>query len=80
MASIEEDFENKEELQWEAINIIDELVSRYNAEKSPTIREQVANALFNKGVTLGQLDRSEDAIKVYDEMVKRYGEDHTNIK
>ena len=77
LANMEEDFENKKELQWEAINIIDELVSRHNAEKSPALREQVAQALVNKGVTLGQLDRSEDKIKVYDELVKRYDDDQT---
>ena len=38
------------------------------------MREQVATALFNKGVTLGQLDRSEEEIGVYDQVVERYGE------
>jgi TolA-binding protein len=33
----------------------------------------VARALFNKGVTLGALGRSADAIAVYDEVVARYG-------
>ena len=33
----------------------------------------VAITLFNKGVTLGNLGRSEDAIAVYDEVVERYG-------
>ena len=35
--------------------------------------EQVATALRNKGVTLGQLGRSEEEVSVYDEVVTRYG-------
>ncbi|MDO8333234.1 MAG: tetratricopeptide repeat protein, partial [Nitrosomonas sp.] len=35
---------------------------------------QLAKALFNKAITLGQLERSEEAIAVYDEVVKRFGE------
>ena len=34
----------------------------------------MAGALFNKGVTLGTLGRSEEEIAVYDEVVKRFGE------
>jgi len=30
-------------------------------------------ALFNKGVRLGALDRSEDAIAVYDDLIARFG-------
>ena len=33
-----------------------------------------AQALFRKGVALGSLNRSEDAIAVYDEVVRRFGE------
>jgi len=34
----------------------------------------VAKALFNKGVTLGELDRPEEADGVYDEVVARFGD------
>jgi tetratricopeptide (TPR) repeat protein len=34
----------------------------------------VAKALVNKGYRLGQLDRSEEEIAVYDEVVRRFGE------
>ncbi len=34
----------------------------------------MATALVNKGVRLAQLDKSEEAIAVYDEVVKRFGE------
>ena len=37
-----------------------------------TLRELVAKALFNKGVTLGQLGRREEEIVVYDDVVARF--------
>ncbi|MFB3897561.1 MAG: tetratricopeptide repeat protein, partial [bacterium] len=36
--------------------------------------ERVAKALVNKGVTLGDLKRSEEEIKVYDDLVARFGQ------
>ena len=39
------------------------------------MREQVAKGLVNKGFMLGQLDRPEDAIAVYEELDKRFGAD-----
>ena len=38
-------------------------------------KEQTAMALFNQGVVLGKLDRSEEAIRVYEEVNARYGKD-----
>lgn len=35
--------------------------------------EQIARALFNKGLSLSRLDRREEAIAAYNEIVKRYG-------
>ena len=32
----------------------------------------MANALFNKGVTLGQQDRIEDEITVYEELIQHF--------
>jgi len=40
----------------------------------PASREQVANALVNKGVTLGELNRSQEAIAAYDELIRRFGD------
>ena len=37
-------------------------------------RAKVARALVNKGLTLGQLNQSEEAIAVYDEVLRRFGE------
>ena len=39
----------------------------------PALREQVAKALFNLGVRLGELGRSEEAIAVYDDLLARFG-------
>jgi hypothetical protein len=36
------------------------------------LREQVANALVNKGSGLGALDRSAEAIAVYDDLLARF--------
>ncbi|MBI5892606.1 MAG: SIR2 family protein, partial [Deltaproteobacteria bacterium] len=41
--------------------------------REPALLENVAKALVNKGVTLGSLNRSEEAIAVYDDVVKRFG-------
>ncbi|RBP17703.1 hypothetical protein DFR50_102195 [Roseiarcus fermentans] len=40
----------------------------------PALREQVAKALVNKGVRLGQLQLSEEAIAVCDAVVSRYAD------
>ena len=42
---------------------------------APALRERVAKALVNKGVALGALGRSTEAVAVCDEVVARYGED-----
>ncbi|OJX76821.1 tetratricopeptide repeat protein [Magnetospirillum sp. 64-120] len=53
----------------------DEVVRYFDmAANSPDAsNEQVAKSLFDKGVTLGELGRSEDAIAVYDQVVERFG-------
>ena len=38
------------------------------------IAEQVASAMYNKGVRFGELNKSEEEIKVYDELIAKYGE------
>ena len=55
--------------------VYDEVAARYGEDPAPTLRERVAAALYNKGVTLGALGRSAEAVAVYDEVVARYGED-----
>jgi tetratricopeptide (TPR) repeat protein len=38
----------------------------------PTLPERIAKALVNKGITLEKLNRDEDAISAYDEVVRRF--------
>ena len=51
----------------------DEVLARFGAATELPLREQVANALVNKGGTLDALDQSEDAIAVYDDVLARFG-------
>jgi len=44
------------------------------AVTDPDVREQVAWALFNKGVTLGGLGRTQEALRTYSELLSRFGE------
>jgi tetratricopeptide (TPR) repeat protein/MinD-like ATPase involved in chromosome partitioning or flagellar assembly len=56
---------------------IDELL-RHHADTVELTKQQiVAQALYNKGVTLGQLQRSEEAIAAADELLQRFGESQT---
>ena len=41
----------------EAIAVYDALIARFEDASEPALREQVAKALHNKGITLGQLNR-----------------------
>jgi outer membrane protein assembly factor BamD (BamD/ComL family) len=36
------------------------------------VQEQVATAMFNKGITLGQMNRPEEAIVVYDALISQF--------
>ena len=42
--------------------------------EEPALRERAVMALVNKGITLGMLGRSEEAIAVYDDVATRFGE------
>ncbi|MGI9003479.1 MAG: hypothetical protein ACR2GH_17785, partial [Pseudonocardia sp.] len=52
-----------------------EVVARYGDDPTPALREQVAMALVNKGVELGVVGRSAEAVAAYAEVVARYGDD-----
>ena len=58
-----------------AISAYDLLINRYGDDDAPEVREQVAKALFNKGVTLGKMDRLDDEVAAYKELAERYGDD-----
>lgn len=57
-----------------ALAAFDSAIQLSAADTSP---DRPAQYLFAKGVTLGQLDKPEDAIAVYDELDKRFGADTT---
>ena len=46
-----------------------------NRPQSPAVREQVARALVDKGMMLAKLGRGDDAVKVFDDVVSRFGGD-----
>jgi tetratricopeptide (TPR) repeat protein len=50
------------------------VVERLGSATELPLREQIAQALVNKGLTQNQLERHEDALKVYDQVVERFGE------
>ena len=54
------------------IQIANILATQNTSEKS--LRQRLASALIMKGITLGSLDRGEEEIVAYDEVVKRFGD------
>src|SRR6185369_15952583 len=48
--------------------------SRRQVVESPASKIQVAKALLYKGITLATINRSEEAIAIYDEVARRYGD------
>jgi tetratricopeptide (TPR) repeat protein len=58
--------------QDEAIAAYDALIAGFEDASEPALREQFAGALFNKSITLGQLNRTEKAIAVYDALIARF--------
>jgi tetratricopeptide (TPR) repeat protein len=59
----------------QAVSALDSILERYSKSETdePKIRLGVARALVNKGIALGSLDRGEDEIAVYDEVIRRFG-------
>jgi hypothetical protein len=51
-----------------------DVVARFGDAAEAPLREVVAGALVNKGVALGALGRSEEAIAVHDDVVARFGD------
>ena len=54
----------------ETIPLYDEVVARFGHTRKPAIMEQVARALFNKGVTLGELGKYEEALRAFDKAIE----------
>ena len=57
----------------DAISCCDILLSRLDTAPELSLREVAAKAMFNKGGTLAELGRSEDAIVAYDDLISRFG-------
>ena len=57
----------------DAIAAYDDVLARFGAATELPLRELVAKALVNKGVTLGALGRSEDAIAACEDVLARFG-------
>jgi len=57
----------------EAIMAFTAIVDRFTTSIDSDCHEQVAQPLFNKGFTLGTLDRSAEAIAAYDDLLVRFG-------
>jgi hypothetical protein len=51
----------------------DDIIARFGAATEPALREQVAKALFNKGLRLAALGQPEQEIAVYDDVLARFG-------
>ena len=51
------------------------MLERFGEDSDTAVRALVATALVNKGVIIGQLGRTDEALDVYGEMVERFGED-----
>jgi hypothetical protein len=49
--------------------------ARFGDDSDPGIRWYVATAALNKGDALRQLGRSDEAVRVYGELISRYGKD-----
>ncbi|PJG58082.1 hypothetical protein CUC53_14485 [Aeromonas cavernicola] len=54
------------------IAVYDQLIARFASSDVAGVQEQVAKALLNKGITLGQLARPEDEMSVYDQLIARF--------
>ena len=54
----------------EAIEACEEIVARFGSSDHPSVIERVAEARLNKGAILAELGRMEDAIRVFDDIVK----------
>ncbi|MBO7350912.1 MAG: hypothetical protein J6U18_04925, partial [Acetobacter sp.] len=54
------------------IGCCEEIIKEFGGESELSLKEQVAGALYNKGVALGQLKHEVEAIGVYDEVIRRF--------
>ena len=58
----------------EAVTAYEDGLRRFDEHPVCELVEQVATALVNKGVALGQINRHEESIESYNEVIRRFGE------
>jgi tetratricopeptide (TPR) repeat protein len=58
----------------EALEVFDEVISRFGAAMEVEVCEQVAEAMVHKAASLGTLGLTTDAIEVCDEVISRFGQ------
>ena len=66
----------------EALNAANDVLNRFGgvAAEDPLVSDACAHAVVVKGTALGELDRSEEALAVFDDAIERYaGEESTEI-
>ena len=56
-----------------AIAVFDNIIDHLGAASNPSFGKQVAVALYNKGIALRKLGRSEDSIALFGDVVDRFG-------
>jgi hypothetical protein len=54
--------------------VCEEIDRRFGGDPDPILRQEVAQALLDKGKALGQCDRWDEAATAKDTVVARYGE------
>jgi tetratricopeptide (TPR) repeat protein len=57
----------------EAIDVFDQVITRFSEASELVLREEVARAMVNKGISLGSLTHHAEAIAVYDQVIDRFG-------
>lgn len=65
---------SKEEFKgYDLVIVIGDILLGQNKDEA-ALRELVAKALVNKGFILGRLNQSQEAIAIYDDVIKRFGD------
>ena len=63
----------------DAVDVSDEVVSRFGASPVRSDLEQVGGALINRGMALRELQRPDEALASWDEVVERFGTNDLGI-
>jgi tetratricopeptide (TPR) repeat protein len=62
----------------EALEAYEDFISRFEDSEDNSIIGQVANALINKSITLGQMEKHEKAIEAYEDFISRFEDSENN--